>query len=229
MTTFSAYPLPSVQANAATLLVASETHSLRQDIEGFITHGYFNHYGARISQFMPVLFAIKKHTFNGALGIRHGADPKHKTPTPLFVEQYLDLPIESLLKVQGMTFCREQITEIGNLFSRAPRYTLSLLLSLYFVLKEKGTQCLIFSATTQLQQLFAGAGLNLIVLAQADPQRLATTQDHWGRYYHTQPKVCALLLTDIEHRIATCPRLHQVSQLIPTLSSSNREINAYVA
>ncbi|MEG3767149.1 thermostable hemolysin [Alteromonas sp. 14N.309.X.WAT.G.H12] len=229
MTTYPAYQLPPVQENAATLLVASETHSLRQDIEGFITHGYFNHYGARISQFMPVLFAIKKQTFNAALGIRHGVDPQYKNPTPFFVEQYLDLPIESLLKVQGMAFCREQITEIGNLFSRAPRYTLSLLLSLYFVLKKRGTQCLIFSATTQLQQLFTGAGLNLIALAQADPQRLVTTKDNWGRYYHTQPKVCTLLLTDIEHRIATCPRLHHVSQNTPALASSNKEMDSYVA
>ncbi len=89
----------------------------RAQVEDYIAAVFARHYGARIRHFKPHLLAM--HGEDGrilaALGLRSAASG------PLFLETYLDLPVEQRLSaVCGQGVRRGDIVEVGNLASRHP-------------------------------------------------------------------------------------------------------------
>ena len=91
-------------------------HPQRDRVEGFIAQRFLDVHGARISSFMPnllVLFVVEGNPA-AALGVR---DAGYE---PLFLEYYLDLPVEVVL-AKNADLClppsRDCIAEIGNLAS----------------------------------------------------------------------------------------------------------------
>lgn len=188
------------------LITATQKHSARGRIETFIANGFATRYDAHITSFMPVLFALETGGVKAAVGARLGA--QNNQHCPLFVEQYLSTSIEAVLAQQSIEVERAQIAEVGNLFSSASRYTLPLLFSLFFMLKQCGSKYLVFSATSYLKLLLCRAGLELIPLAQADMSKLSTSNDDWGTYYDTAPEVTALSLEKVTRHTAHCPKLN---------------------
>ena len=91
----------------------------RQEVESFIINGYKKAFDAKISVTMPYLLAVKKGKLKAVLGIRSANHP-------LFIEQYLQGPIEQLLRAHNINAKRREIAEIGNLYSNAQRFTVPL-------------------------------------------------------------------------------------------------------
>ena len=110
----------------------------------------------------------------------------------LFLERYLDAPIESLLTaLTGQAHERERIVEISNLASEKPGGSLHIIINLARHLDQFGYEWVVFTATQQLIGIFTKLGLPLLALAKADPTRLGSEASDWGRYYDTNPVVVA--------------------------------------
>lgn len=121
-----------------------------------------------------------------ALAIRRAADE------PLFLETYLGKPIEAVVSAAfGRTIARNAIVEIGCL-AATPTSAMLRLWSEAAVSLSHEHQIAVATLTLPLRKMFARVGLPFIELALADPQQLhSETRDRWGRYYETQPVVCA--------------------------------------
>lgn len=168
------------------------THASPQrcDVENFIKQGFIKAYKAKISVTMPYLLAIKHGEFKAALGIRGGEQP-------LFLEQYLDKPIEMVDALQDKGSARSQIAEIGHLYSNTRRFTLQLFLVTAVALYCRDYRFMVFSGTQHVLQLLSQIGLNLQIIAKADPARLVESTDEWGSYYDTMPHVAVLDLFEV--------------------------------
>ena len=160
----------------------------RAALEAFIGRVFARAYGARVKQFLPRLIGLRGPggRLLAALGMRGGASGD------LFLEQYLDAPVERLLSVQaGGPVTRAEIVELGNLAAEHPGSARRLILNLALCLHQAGFSWVVFTITPALVNSFQRLGLDLIRLGPARPERLAAeARADWGSYYDSDPVVC---------------------------------------
>nr|WP_315392940.1 thermostable hemolysin [uncultured Duganella sp.] len=158
----------------------------RRELEAFIAASFLASYGAEVSHFCDVLLGCRDGDgrWIAALGYTLAADG------PVFLEQYLDAPIETALGGRaGAAVARADIVEVGNLASTHPGAARALIVSTTRHLHGLGLRWVAFTATVSLLNSFSRLRLQPQVLAAADPARLADAGRRWGSYYDTQPKV----------------------------------------
>jgi len=161
--------------------------SRRAEAEQFVRAVFANRYDARVSLFAPRLLMLEQDGRTIAVAGWRGADAE-----PLFLENYLDAPIETILRAQtGQDLARERIVEVGNLASEKPGGSLQVILNLARHLDKSGYEWVVFTATRELIGIFTKLGLPLLALAKADPARLGSAADDWGSYYDAAPIVVA--------------------------------------
>ena len=159
----------------------------RTEAERFVRDVFHRRYGARISVFAPCLLMLEQAGHPVAVAGWRGAAAE-----PLFLENYLDAPIETILHAQtGQELRREQIVEVGNLASEKAGGSLQVILHLARALVEAGHEWVVFTATQEVIGIFAKLGLPLLALAKADPTRLGAAAADWGSYYESAPVVVA--------------------------------------
>lgn len=166
---------------------------LRGPYEQLIRSKYAQVHGARLERFMPHLVGCTDGHGQAlaVLGYRSGDEGR------LFLEQYLDLPIEAALARDGAAagpvtgLGRDRIVEVGNFASRDRAATAELVRRLPHHLARRGFQWLVFTGTAQVRALVAGFGAPLVDLGPADAARLQDQADRWGRYYEETPRVMA--------------------------------------
>lgn len=158
----------------------------RTVVEAFIAAGFRKAYGARLTEFMPELVALHD---SGQLAAACGLRPA--ASAPLFLEQYLDAPVEHALDAHGAE--RRTIVEVGNLSIARPGYARHLVAGLTGLLHGRGMQWALFSAVPALRNNFIRLGIPLFDLGPADPARLpAAARASWGSYYRQNPRVTAV-------------------------------------
>ena len=185
--------LPSAKRIQKLLLPGSDCamHSVmsleRAGLEQYIAAKFRAVYGAELSEFLPQLMGLKCHgRFSAAVGIRHGS---HE---PLFVEQYLDQPIEqTMLQRLQNRINRNDIAEIGNLVSNWRGASQLLFVLLVGALHKAGFKWVVFTATEEVEHLIEKARFSPITICKADPERLGEERAKWGTYYDTNPHVLA--------------------------------------
>lgn len=158
----------------------------RASLEAFIAQAFLEAYGARLSHFCDVLLGCRDGAgkWIAALGYSLAADG------PLFLEQYLDVPLEEAIGARaGHPVERAQIVEVGNLAAGHPGAARALIVNMTRLLHGHGLHWVAFTATTSLLNSFTRLRLKPGVLAPADPRRLPDAGQHWGTYYHSQPQV----------------------------------------
>lgn len=183
----------------------------RSELEGFIQQGFARCYEANVRTFLPLLLGIKTKQIRAAVGVRRGDDA-------LFIEQYLATSITQALADKGVLVERDQVAEMGNLYSQSHRFTLPLIMTVVMGLYLTDVRQLVFSGTEKVRQLLTALGFPLLYLAHAQPQNLTSDQSHWGSYYDNAPQVMAL---DIEESIRVAfqqKELHDVLALVQTHS-----------
>ncbi len=157
-----------------------------QSIQQLVADRYAVAHGARLTVDFPHYCTIQDE--NGpcaTLGFRSAADG------PLFLERYLSQPIEQVIAdVLGRTLSRERIVEIGAHASQRPRATVALWARAAAELGRRG-ELAVAVLTAPMRAMFERLGLPITVLAAADPAMLGEDGRGWGRYYHTEPMVCA--------------------------------------
>lgn len=161
----------------------------RSEIEGFIRQCFAAAHGARISHFMPRLLSLstKRGDLIAAFGLRAASD------TRLFLETYLDQPIEQVLQAQlGQPVRREEIIEVGNLSALYPGAARWLIVALTAMLHGEGYKWVTFTGTAALRNGFGRLGLRPVELGAATLDHLPPLdRADWGCYYDHAPKVMA--------------------------------------
>jgi hypothetical protein len=175
----------------------------RADLEAYVRTRFAARHGAAVRTFMPTLIAFRERQgeLRGVAGIR-GADESR-----LYLEQYLDRPIEERLIASlqspvdrggARAVRRDEIVEVGNLAGASCRAAVRMVAQLPVFLMSRRYSWIVFTATGALRQILEGFGAPLIELGRADPSSVATAADSWGRYYETDPRVFAGYLPDAD-------------------------------
>lgn len=172
-------------------VATSDIHAAdRREIEQFIHDVFAQTYGANVQHFMPELVSLRDEEGElvAAFGLRSAGQ------SPLFLEQYLDVPIESLLSARfGKNIRRDAITEIGNLAVSNPRNAGVLIAQVIQHSLDLGLEWGVATAHHSLQNGLVKGGRDLYALQAADPERLDPTERaSWGTYYNNMPQVVAI-------------------------------------
>lgn len=144
---------------------------------------------------------------NGAIGAALGY--RRAGAQPLFLEAYLDRPIEvPVSEALRRPVAREAIVEIGNLAADNAWSMISLWGEAANDLGGS-SEVVVATLTASLRRMFARIGVPLRELAPADPARLGAAAKEWGGYYLTDPRVCAGSIVDGQRAIARFLRRRQ--------------------
>lgn len=169
------------------LEVVDRSHHKRNEIETYISQRYSLAFDAHLDAFMPTFMALMEgDELRSLCGFRVASEE------PLFLEQYLDISADTLIsEAYGCEIRRNDLVEFGQLasFSRGFSALHFLLMTQYLV--ESGYEWCIFTATDPLYAMMSRLGLDTIILAEADPQRIPNATDIWGTYYQHQPRIVA--------------------------------------
>ncbi|HEY8118600.1 MAG TPA: thermostable hemolysin [Methylophilaceae bacterium] len=185
----------SVNQRLAQLFNLNEHNSQdRNKVEDFIRERFSATHGACINIFMPRLLSLRTihDEMIAAIGLRAAIDGR------LFLETYLNRPIESLLQERlGVAIGREEIIEVGNLSTLYPGAARWLIVAVTALLKTEGYKWVVFTGTPTLRNGFHRLGLRPVELGKATIHHLpAHERAMWGNYYDHSPMVMA---GDIEH------------------------------
>jgi len=194
--------IPQV-SNSFDMDVFSKNCAGRLAAEQFIKQGFKKTYSANISISMSQVLTVKTGHFKAALGIR-------SANSPLFIEQYLPCPIEKSSALVNENIPRERIVEIGCLYSNANRFTIPLFLVTAVSLFYQGYSHLVFSGTDKVLNITSKAGVDFTHLCDANQSLLNPSDDDWGSYYETQPKVVLVTLSNVIKAINKQPRYQKL-------------------
>jgi len=170
----------------------SNSHDARREVENFIHQRFAESYHANITHFMPYLLRIRKDgsgVWHAVAGLQPAVSPSNNTP--LFVEHYLDLPIEQSISAHSKRQVeRKNIVEIGNLAEGMPGGGRLAIIALTGFLTGCGFHWVAFTAIPTLANAFPRLGMEPIALASATADGLAPgEQQEWGNYYDENPTV----------------------------------------
>ncbi|RPI39170.1 MAG: hypothetical protein EHM59_22400 [Betaproteobacteria bacterium] len=177
-------------------------HRERSSLERFIAASYARVYGAEVVHFADHLVGLPGACDAWAAGVGYtlaGADR-------LFVEQYLDRPVEAVIAASlGAAIDRAQVVEVGNLAASTAGAARRLIVCMTALLHRLQRTWVVFTSTRSLLNSFAKLEIAPIVLAKADPARLPDGGRSWGTYYATHPQVMTANVPLGFIRLATVP------------------------
>lgn len=192
-----AMPLPPALAGAlptgrphANLSLVETRDPERVTLERYIHDRFAREYDADINSFMPSLIMLHAgDEIHATLGIRPAGQR-----TRLFLETYLDMPVEEqLASITQLPIRRDHIVEVGNLAATRPGSSAPLFGALACFLDRAGYEWAVICATPTVQNVFSKLHIPLLRLADADPAALPAEQKHlWGSYYACHPTVMAV-------------------------------------
>ena len=177
----------SVGAKSLSLEVIGQQAPNREAVEQSIMRKFETRYGAHLSQFLPNLIRLGD---SGAAGAVVGVNPARNNK--LFLEQYLDRPIEQSIAAAFKTpVDRDQVVEIGNLAANVPGLAYSLFAILATALSQAGYRWVTCTATPQVASMLERLHFAAQPLCDADPSKLESGSVDWGEYYSLRPRVMA--------------------------------------
>ena len=158
----------------------------RAAVERFISQRFAESFGSRIEGFMPRLFSVRNREGKicGAFGLR-------SANRNLFLEQYLDTPIEKTIAAHtGDKVERRTIVEVGHFSGALPGAVRAMIGLLTQHLYREGFEWVVFTGTTGLRNAFFRLGLSPIDIQAASIDRIPEEERAaWGSYYDHAPRV----------------------------------------
>jgi len=162
----------------------------RGELESFVRQVFKRAHGADIKHFMPQLMSLRSEQGEllAVCGLRHAEE------CTLFLETYLDQPVEAVLsRSAGQNISRQAIVEVGNLAVGQRSHIRSLLASVSLYLHGTAKDWAVFTGNPTLRNSMTRLSFPLHLLAQA---KLSALPEHeradWGSYYDEQPQVMAV-------------------------------------
>lgn len=163
---------------------------------GLVKRRFLEIHGARIvPSFASYRHVDRAEAPRATLGYRRAESE------PLFLERYLDTPVEQLVSATlDRPTQREHIIEIGNLAADDAFAMIELWGS---VANDLGAdhEVAVATLTAPLRAMFARIGVPIKLLAPASASR-ADAPDVWGRYYAGDPWVCAGVISEGQNAIS---------------------------
>lgn len=144
-------------------------------------------HGAQIT--LPALPLVVAHgakgNILGAVGLRDAAQG-------FFSQTYLDHSVaDELTRLSGSPVTPDDVIEVVSMACPTPAATMPLIEAITAEGRRRGASWGLFTATAPLLRMLRRTGVPILALAPARPDRLADAAS-WGRYYDTNPWVCAL-------------------------------------
>jgi hypothetical protein len=168
--------------------ICGPSHQRRIEAERLVQERFELTHAAKVRSFMPSLLL-----YTDCAGVLRGvAGARNATDEPLFLERYLDMPIESAIcartaaKVQ-----RHQIVEIGNFACTKPYVATRFVASLPRFLIGQGHTWVTFTATNAVRRILSCLGARCVDLGRAEGACAGRDANDWGRYYASDPHVMA--------------------------------------
>lgn len=175
--------------------VESRESGMRQELEAAIRLGFDSHFGACVEGFMPNLASFELQAKKAIIGYRPA------NVEPLFLESYLDEPIDILLaNITKEPVSRSGIVEVGQLVVEDRRIVEPLFRALVPYLVGLGYQWICFTGTHKIRRLLAHTGFAGLTVAYAAESAVSGTGDRWGSYYSNDPQVIVGKLVDPQGR-----------------------------
>ncbi len=177
----------------------------RAELEGFVGAAFLSKHAATVTSFLPTLLSFRNPSgqLRGVIGLRGAGEER------LYLEQYLDLPVETAIAAaSGRRVERSQVVEVGNLASANCRTAMRMVAVLPAHLLAREFRWIVFTATSAVRGILQGFGAPLVELARADLARVAGSEDRWGRYYESDPRVFAGYLPDSRLVAGFCASAH---------------------
>ncbi len=173
----------------------------RPALEAYIRRQFSSTYGATVTGFLPVLSSMLcQENISAVVGIRPAGDSN------LFIEQYLNKPVEQVLNdTIPSNIIRQDIVEIGNLSATRRSTTLFFFILQVTMLHKAGFKWAVCAATDQVEQIMHKLNFATLDLGPADPARLGDKATHWGQYYETKPTVRAVDIAATVDRLRQSP------------------------
>ncbi|WNJ98055.1 thermostable hemolysin [Vibrio ruber] len=172
--------------SSMTLEMIGEAHPMRHQVEQYITARYSSAFDAKIEQFMPQFLALLQ-----GRGIQSICGYRAASEAHLFLEQYLDCAAEQAVsEAFAQHIDRTTLIEFGQLASFSKGISPFHFYLIAQRLVEMGYQWCICTVTDPLYALMKRLGLNPVVIAQADAQRVSNASQ-WGSYYQLRPRIVA--------------------------------------
>uniref|UniRef100_UPI0035CBB427 thermostable hemolysin n=1 Tax=uncultured Sphingomonas sp. TaxID=158754 RepID=UPI0035CBB427 len=155
-------------------------------IRHLITERYNTHHGA-----VPATDYPEYLTVDGLLGPFATLGVRRASESRLFLERYLDAPVEQVLSLRlGRAVERHAIVELGDHASLRPAATIALWRRAADELADQAFFA-VAVLTAPLRAMFRRLELSIVELAPAQPERLGRAAEDWGRYYTLDPVLCA--------------------------------------
>ncbi len=180
----------------------------RAEVEAFVAGVFARRFDATLRDFAPCLVSL--HDGDGivaAAGYRRAGDG------PLFLEHYLEAPVEQLLApAAGSAPPRPAIVEVGHLAAARAGEGRQLIRLLGVHLAAQGFQWVVSTLTEELRHLFVRLGVAPLALGRADPHLLGDAARGWGTYYDHSPVVLAGYLPQALRQLARRPLVPAAAQ-----------------
>ncbi len=166
---------------------------------------YRRRYDAHPCDFAPMLVSLSNaHGPVAAAGYRPAGRG------PLYLERYLDRPVEHLLSAtRSDAASRDAIVEVGHLASTRVGEGRRRVYCLAQHLLDEGYAWVVRTVTREWRRMFLRIGVTPLALGIADPHALGDERLRWGRYYEHEPVILAGYLPqamgrlDARYRLAT--------------------------
>lgn len=169
----------------------------RVPVEAFIHQVFAARFGAKLQQFAPMLVSL-----GDSNGLLAAAGYRPAEGGALFLERYLDAPVEALLAgPAGQAPGRQGIVEVGHLAAARAGEGRRLIHLLGPHLAAQGFQWVVSTLTDELRRLFLRIGVAPLALGEARADALGDAAADWGRYYDHRPVVLAGQLQPALHRL----------------------------
>ncbi len=178
--------LPLKQSGSE-LIQASEGDYLHKIGCQFTREQYRIRFKCELSEFYPNTISLYEMGELVAVAGYRGA-----TSGRLFLEQYLDQPIESCIQQWFMPPAeRDEIVELGGFAALNRNAAFALMIPLAPMLHDLGFKFLVCTANKPIQKCLAKLGLNPAFISAANPANMDTSETSWGDYYAGRPRVLA--------------------------------------
>lgn len=177
-----------VPGRALCLAAADARAAERAELEAFVRAAFAAKHDASVATFMPTLLSFRDASggLRGVIGLRSAA------PKPLYLEQYLEQPVEAAIAAAtGQVVQRHEVVEVGNLAGANCRTAMRMVAELPSYLLARDHRWIVFTATSVVRGILQAFGAPLVELARAEGDRVAGGADRWGRYYESDPRVLA--------------------------------------
>ncbi len=197
----------------------------RSKAENAVKRIFRSAHGADITSYLPYLITAEINQCTAAVvGVRSAAGQ------PLFLEQYLDSSIESMIKkINGLDIPRNNLVEIGNLVSCKTGVSRQLFIVLAFALEQANIEWVSFTATAQVEQLLSKLSLCPVVIGQATEASLLNGTDDWGTYYVDRPNVCVGNVYNAVHELKKSIVIREmITKLEPTINQLAQQLSQQI-